>query len=222
MFHKADTCTSNSDRKFNLTAENEKKNTKVQWARKIFNDDWADLYGLVFTNNKIPTPFEASEIRTLNPDQIRLTNYVLRMVGRVPYHDTFSTGTVYAKNDNDFSIFLKVVDGDSKGRVLSGLNKETFGTYVLYNQGYVGSYQTKMSVALNTARGVSATTRDKLECGDMAYNSSTGEVVFIVSKNGNSFNYVTCSDNNSSVVMKKGTLSNFTNFYSLTKSVATE
>ena len=155
------------------------------------------------------------EITQLNPSQNKLLNYVLGGVGIIPYHDTYSAkNNIYEKNN--YNIFLTTTKADSKGRVLKGLNEETFGAYVLYNEGFTQTYYKDMTTALNGATGITTITKDKLQPGDMAYNPDSGNVAFIVSINDDgTYKIVVCSDKKSAVVLEESNLSKYTTFYSL-------
>lgn len=170
-----------------------KNNFKTQLAaRNAYNEDWADLYDIEFYEENTPFQIQESETKSILLQQDKFSNraasrLALLSVGRVGYHDTYSNSATYTKLDGDktgtdyfvqYKQFAQDVSdsvgADSGGRIMSGLNNNTFIGYILWSSGartthdkastIIGSMK---SVTTTLADGSTTTSLNSIQSGDI-------------------------------------------------------
>ena len=136
-------------------------------ARSAYEEDWADMYDIVFYQENTPFKLTTTEMQSVILQQEHFRNkevaqLALLSVGRVGYHDKYSTtaDAKYQKLDislednlffaqyEQFAVDISGTHGsDTGGRIMSGLNNETFVGYILWSAGAKSSFlKTKASI----------------------------------------------------------------------------
>jgi hypothetical protein len=148
------------------------KDYKVKLAaRAAFEEDWADRYDIVFYQENTPFKLTMTEMQSVILQQSSHSHktaaqLALLSVGRVGYHDKYSTTSSASYTKLNFSLpdeqffaqyeqfsidIASSYGADSGGRIMSGLNNETFVGYILWSAGDKSSFLKTRSSILSGA-----------------------------------------------------------------------
>ena len=164
-------------------------------ARSAYEEDWADMYDIVFYQENTPFQLTTTEMQSVILQQEHFSHkeaaqLALLSVGRVGYHDKYSTtaDANYQKLDislednlffaqyDQFAVDIAGTHGsDSGGRIMSGLNNETFIGYILWSAGDKSSFLKTRASILSGATNywTPSSSNDvisnitKIKCGDL-------------------------------------------------------